>query len=810
MTSKTFLPLKSSFAVRAFLLTCSINVLGSTAAFCAASPDLTKVDSHLQKLYSHSLLTAADASLPGVHAQISAVTSSDKQFTPARFDSSDRVLVHVILDGKAPIAQVTAAVTALKGQVLGTNTSYRHGIFAAYLPTDQIYNGSQIPGVRALTAEPRPQTHVGTYTSQGATVLGTATENAAGLNGDGVTVGVISDSFNTNTTAVTTASEDVTTGDLPVVNVLEDYPGGTDEGRAMCQIVYDEAPHTQIAFATAFVSEVDFANNIELLRTKAGASVIVDDITYYDDPIFSDGILAQAVNTVATSTTIAGKPAVYCSAAGNAGNGYRGSYLNIPDATVRANGHHGNLKLNAASGSANYLDPSLTAGGWYNWNKSGGMEPATTVEAPGPTTYTYAIFLQWDDLFDQDHGVTTSFNFLVFDSSGNYQPTLSSTSNAFVTQEPIQGIGYLDLGTSYQIAITRSNHTDSQAGPIPQHHALALFSTLDGASTVEGKYFYPAPLNVPNIIGHPGADGAIAVAAYAFNWRAALPYAPELENFTSPGPVTVYFDANNNRLKTPVVRQKPEVAGVDGVLTTFFGSAYYNAPFAFFGTSAAAPSVAGVAALMIQNAGGPGSISPTAVKAALESSGQPRNSKVEMVQATAASSATGSVVASVLGQSYFGTNYFTVSYSGSGSVNSITVDGTAAGLTFDTTEFALGTLKGITSTSITVASPSAATPSFTINFAPGTFKTGTAFQFTLGQDYAGTFTGYTQGEYGDGVEAEDLSYGATLAAVFATSGTPTVKSAFKEGPLVTGYNAADGYGLVNAPAAITASTSSLK
>ena len=42
---------------------------------------------------------------------------------------------------------------------------------------------------------------------------------------------------------------------------------------------------------------------------------------------------------------------------------------------------------------------------------------------------------------------------------------------------------------------------------------------------------------------------------------------------------------------------------MDGVLSTFFGAPYYNYPFAFFGTSAAAPTVAGVVALMLQEGG---------------------------------------------------------------------------------------------------------------------------------------------------------------------------------------------------------------
>src|SRR5262249_50141426 len=148
--------------------------------------------------------------------------------------------------------------------------------------------------------------------------------NKEGFKGDGITVGVLSDSFNTalenvQSPPATTAADDVASGDLPVVNVLEDFDnngfGGTDEGRAMCQIVYDLAPHCNLAFATAFVSELDFANNIVLLRTTANCDVIVDDVSYSDDPVFSDGLLAQAVNLVATSTTIPGHPAVYCSSA---------------------------------------------------------------------------------------------------------------------------------------------------------------------------------------------------------------------------------------------------------------------------------------------------------------------------------------------------------------------------------------------------------------------------------------------------------------------------------------------------------------
>jgi hypothetical protein len=114
----------------------------------------------------------------------------------------------------------------------------------------------------------------------------------------------------------------------------------------MCQIVYDLAPHCNLAFATAFVSEVDFANNIVALRTDANCDAIVDDISYSDRPVFSDGLLAQAVNTVAFSTSLPGHPAVYCSSAGNEGdNGYISTYRDLTDKLVRGTENHGNLKL---------------------------------------------------------------------------------------------------------------------------------------------------------------------------------------------------------------------------------------------------------------------------------------------------------------------------------------------------------------------------------------------------------------------------------------------------------------------------------
>ena len=144
------------------------------------------------------------------------------------------------------------------------------------------------------------------------------------LAASGVTVGVLSDSYDVATEAAdgsgpvaTHAHEDVASGDLPgppstccgqqtPVNVLDEEPEAgrrpTDEGRAMLQIVHDLAPGAELAFATAFEGEESFAENIEALAGRleggAGAQVIVDDVAYFEEPFFQDGPVAVAVNKV--------------------------------------------------------------------------------------------------------------------------------------------------------------------------------------------------------------------------------------------------------------------------------------------------------------------------------------------------------------------------------------------------------------------------------------------------------------------------------------------------------------------------------
>ena len=105
------------------------------------------------------------------------------------------------------------------------------------------------------------------------------------------------------------------------------------------------------------------------------------------------------------------------------------------------------------------------------------------------------------------------------------------------------------------------------------------------------------------IFGHANAVGAEAVGAARYsNTPSFSVFPPILESFSSSGGTPSLFDLAGNRLVTPDLRvHKPEIVAPDGVDTTFFGSDIDGNGFPnFFGTSAAAPHAAGVAALLLQ------------------------------------------------------------------------------------------------------------------------------------------------------------------------------------------------------------------
>src|SRR5450830_1693112 len=146
----------------------------------------TKLDAGLSDLVDKLKTPAAARS-----AATTGLQSSHEGLT----DSSGRVLVDIYLDGKNSLDAVVANLKAAGANVTGVNAAFRRGAVSAYVPPNQIEGLAATTGLRVMKLSLRPQRNIGVTTSQGTKVLHSDVANAAGITGTGITVGVLSDSY---------------------------------------------------------------------------------------------------------------------------------------------------------------------------------------------------------------------------------------------------------------------------------------------------------------------------------------------------------------------------------------------------------------------------------------------------------------------------------------------------------------------------------------------------------------------------------------------------------------------------------------
>jgi hypothetical protein len=361
-------------------------------------------------------------------------------------------------------------------------------------------------------------------------------------------------------------------------------------------------------------------------------------------------------------------------------------------------------------------------------------------------------------------------------------------------------------------------------------------ASTNGSTGSVAEYFsYSTPITY----GHNSAAGANGVAAYS-------PFRPNIpEDFTSTGPVRVVWDRNNQRIpEAQQVRLKPEMAAMDGGNTTFFTSdtnrdldAFRN----FFGTSAAAPTAASIAALVLQNKGGPGSVTPMQMRTMLQRSAfthdlDPYSAKAQAVSMPNRGKVTITLDGDNSTTARTDPNAFSVSYTGTSSITSITFNGSngnpgggnvsvfsTPGLVFDSRNgtgqpfvFGSGSV-GLSAGSVTATnlnpapSPAVAGQNFglKLDFAPGSFAGGAILRFgratfrsafspptgdaraANSADLAGSIVRQPEGS----VAAGGITFTGTLADGSTFSGTLTNR-------LGSGWTFLDGYGFINAESAV--------
>jgi Subtilase family len=543
-----------------------------------------------------------------------------------------RVLVDVRFDAGA-MAHLDA-LRSVGARIAAASRSYQT-VTVAVSP-GALRQLADVSEVGSVTAVPAPlvfagECEGGSVISEGVAQLNAkAARERFGLDGEGVTVGVLSDSYNKANEAVSggpvakKAPQDVSSADLPgltnpcpeqkapvdVRREFEPSPSGEeafDEGRAMLQIVHDMAPAANLAFASAFLGETAFAESIEdlskpVLSGGAGAKVIVDDVAYLEEPFFQDGPVAAAVNKVTA------EGATYLSAAGND---------NLIDGAGR---DIASWEAPSFRGAGSCPSAIQALGGEFNPSHCMDFAPGAATDTTFGITVepeeTLTLGLQWAEPW---FGVGTDLDAFLLNSGGSAIVAEATEDNVSGTKKPSELLSWTNSSSSartVQLAINRFS------GGNPRLKFI-LFQNGGGVTAME----YPSSSNGdvvgPSVFGHAGAASAISVGAMRFNTTT------KPEPYSSRGPVTHYFNEVSGTtpaapLGSAQVIPKPDVVATDCGATTFF-AVKVGETWRFCGTSAAAPHAAGAIALMLQageEAGG-GLGEPESLRAALLQSASP-------------------------------------------------------------------------------------------------------------------------------------------------------------------------------------------
>jgi len=425
-------------------------------------------------------------------------------------------------DGVALLAQL---------QAIGLQVGSSFGSVASgYLPTDDV---AQLQDVADLGFARKADIAVNgsvSLLSQAREALNvTHTGSTSAYDGSGVTVDILSDSFNSPATIgkdglPDTEATDIADGYLSAdTRVLNDNPSGADEGRAMAQIVHGIAPGASILFDTAAGGQAVFARHI-LDLAAAGAKVIVDDVGYAAEPDYQNGIVAQAINEAAAQGV------TYLSAAGNNGSaGYEGAF-------------HKAEKF--MSGRVHYTAQRFSTGGTAMEN--------TLLPITAQAGQDARIQLEWNQpAASASPGLcaTGDLDLFLTDANGHIIDSQQATSNN-VGNDPIEVLNaHFDAGGTYYLRV------GLRAGTVAPSD-IRIVSISAGRPLLIGEV--DSNVNTGTLMGHKGTAGDIPVGAVNFgSFTNKGGFWPISERFSSTEPNMIYLDDLGNVLTSPSIQQVP-------------------------------------------------------------------------------------------------------------------------------------------------------------------------------------------------------------------------------------------------------------
>ncbi len=432
--------------------------------------------------------------------------------------------------------------------------------------------------------------------------------NKAGYLGQGVNVGLISD-------GAYFYPYYASQGFLPS-NVGFVYPPsgdqGGDEGSWMMQIVYQDAPDANLSFCSGIQSSYDIPGCAQALITGFGANIVSDDLgiipTFYfpmPDAIGYEALMQQYPNVL------------FFTAAGNWGNSAGEAGFGVQDGFYQAG----------------YVPTTATIGGTSqtveDFGKGVGQASNPFNDFQISPGYGVELVIGWND--NPTDSATTG----TCPSTNNafnlelVTPTGSSTAGTPLAESgPSNNSGSAGLGIaqncpSLYLAYTNTGSTTITVSPVIQAvnvtsspSSTINFKLIASIISTSGSGSFPLTYYTDGSAGadrdFPGQSTSHLLEAGAivpFGGVAGFP----IEFFSSSGPYTLSWNCNAAETScSPIApvdnSQVPDITAPDEDIVNMQGSMT-----GFYGTSAASPGTASVAALLM-SAG----VSPDVIPALLE------------------------------------------------------------------------------------------------------------------------------------------------------------------------------------------------